>query len=246
MKMKWVVAWVASAVVLGQAYGGVISINVGNNGTVGAGDAVGAEPAQNWNNLLGVNNPSSSSLVDDSGALVSGLSVAFTGNQNTFNNSPTPTQAMLSGFLSGNPMSATISGIPYATYDVYVYYAGFVSNYSLTWTATDNDTATPLETVYSVRGSWAGPQAPGGALVLSQYAGLSEATDAAIAGDGGNYLKFSGLTAANLTIAETSGNGFNENGFSGLQIVQIPEPATMGLFGLAALGILARRRLMAK
>jgi hypothetical protein len=117
-------------------------------------------------------------------------------------------------------MSVQLADIPYASYDVYIYYAGFSSNHSLTWVATDTATNSVLGTWYSVRGSLSGPQLfPSPGLVQSKHATLAEADARAALGDGGNWLKFTGLTAGGLRIAETSGNGGNENGFAGIQIV---------------------------
>ena len=202
-----------------------ISMNVGVNGALAPGDAAGAMAAAHWNNLLGANNPSAAagSLVDRTGVAVAGMTASFQGGQNTFNAGSSPDTNLLSGFLSGSTMSATLAGVPYPIYDVYVYYNGFSSNYSLTWRASDV-TGTPvvLATQYSVRGSVSSGNvltANGNSHVLSQYATLAAADAAAVAGTGGTYLKFAGLTAASIKIEEISNNGNNENGFSGIQIV---------------------------
>jgi hypothetical protein len=176
----------------------------------------------NWNELSNTSNPSSSALVDATGSLVPGMTAAFQGNANTFNASGVPSQTMLSGFLSGNPMTATFTNIPYARYDVYVYYAGFNNNnsYSLTWVATNTATSAVLSTQYSVRGSLSSPALfPSPGFKESNFPTLALAEDQATLGNGGNYLKFTSLTAASLRIAETGTGYFNENGFSGIQIV---------------------------
>jgi sialate O-acetylesterase len=197
-----------------------VSINVGFNGTLAPGDIAGVVPVAGWNELSGSNSPSASSLLDNDGLAVAGMTVSFQGNGNTFNNTGVADRTMLSGFLSGNPMSVQLANIPYASYDVYIYYAGFSSNHSLTWVATDTATNTVLATHYSVRGSLSGPQLfPSPGLVQSNHATLAAADARAALGDGGNWLKFTGLTAASLRIAETSGNGGNENGFAGIQVV---------------------------
>lgn len=199
-----------------------VSINVGMNGILALSDVAGVVPVAGWNELSGSSHPSSSVLLDESGGVVPGMSVSFQGNGNTFNNSGVPDQTMLSGFLSGNPMTVQFSNIPYERYDVYVYYAGFNNNntYSLTWVATDTGTSSVVDTRHSVRGSLAGPQLfPNPGLVRSEYATLAEANAQAALGNGGNWLRFTGLTAANLRIAETSDSFFHENGFAGIQIV---------------------------
>lgn len=200
--------------------GKTISINVGQNGLLLPSDVAGVVPVAHWNELSGSSNPSSSSLLDDTGAVAPGMTVTFQGNGNTFNNTGVPSQTMLSGFLSGNPMNCQFTNIPFASYDVYIYYSGFSSNHSLTWVATNTTTSTVLDTQYSVRGTLSGPQLfPSPGLVQSNYSNLAAANEQAALGNGGNWLKFTGLSATHLTIAETSSNGGNENGFSGIQLV---------------------------
>jgi hypothetical protein len=202
-----------------------VSLNVGSNGVFGSADVAGMVPAPRWNNLTGVSNPVAApgSLVDNSGMSVAGMSASFQGGQNTFNAGGLPDRSMLSGFLSGTPMSASLTGIPYAKYDVYVYYNGFFSNHPLTWRLS-NVTGSPvvLDTQYSVRGSASSGDlfaANGNQHVRSQYDNLAAANAAASAGTGGTYLKFSGLTASAIKIEEISNNGGNENGFTGIQVV---------------------------
>jgi autotransporter-associated beta strand protein len=200
-----------------------ISINVGANGSLATTDAAGVTPVTYWNNLLGVNDPSavSGSLMDRSGVAVAGLAASFQGGQNTFNAGFSPDTNLLSGFLNGSTVSATLTGVPYPTYDVYVYYNGFPTNHSLTWRLS-NVTGAPvvLSTQYSVRGSASSGNAfsaNGDSHVLSQYSTLAAANAAAAAGTGGTYLKFGGLTAAKIKIEELS--SVAENGFTGIQIV---------------------------
>lgn len=250
MKFKTLtIAGTAAALfTMGQARGAAISVNVGFNGLLASTDVVGVVPVGNWNEISGTtNNPSSSSLVDDNGTAVTGMSVGFAGNQNTYNNNGTnnPSQRMFSGFLNGGTMSVDLSNIPYAAYDVYVYYSGFVPNNSLTWVASDiTGTPTVVDTQYSVRGTGVAFDIYNTyGFVQSQYSTLAAANaDAALPVLGGNYLKFTGLTAASLKIAETSRNGFGEIGFAGLQIVQVPEPTLLGLLALTPALALRRRR----
>lgn len=216
--LEAVTSFVVSVIAGGELK--AVSINVGFNGSLAPGDTAGVVPAAGWNELSGSNHPASSALLDNDGLAVAGMTVSFQGIGNTFNNTGIADRTMLSGFLSGHPMSVQLTNIPYASYDVYIYYAGFSSNHSLTWVATDTATNAVLGTWYSVRGSLSGPQLfPSPGLVQSNHATLAEANARAVLGDGGNWLKFTGLSAARLRIAETSSNGGNENGFAGIQIV---------------------------
>lgn len=56
----------------------------------------------------------------------------------------------------------------------------------------------------------------------------------------GNYIVFSGLTADRFML-RTEERDFRAT-INGMQIVAIPEPASIGFFFMAALGLLARRR----
>jgi len=230
-----ILAAIGLTLAVGSALGDSIGINVGANGAIPAEGVAGVVPAANWNDLTGPsNNPTSSSLVDSGGFPVPGMTASFTGTQDTFNNNGVPDRNMLSGFLRTTDVELT--GIPYSTYDVYVYYNGFLQNYSLTWTATDNNTETLLSTLYSVRGTDSSigvflSSGPG--HVLSSYDTLASADEAAAAGTGGTYLVFSGLSTDRLTIAEISNNGFNENGFTGIQVVQTSIPAPFAITGIS-------------
>jgi hypothetical protein len=70
-----------------------------------------------------------------------------------------------------------------------------------------------------------GPQLfPTPGLRQSNYPTLAAAEAQVALGNGGNWLKFAGLTIPNLKIAETSTSYFNENGIAGLQVVNTAAP----------------------
>lgn len=237
---------VASAAValltLGQLQAGeVISINVGGmDHTHDVLGSAGVINAGNWNNLMNVDNPSGSSLLNSSGGTTT-LSLSSSGwVKNTFNAWGDDRKNMYSNFIGhqGDPIgNATISlsSIPYATYDVYLYYTAFYMNNGgeiQTWTESQGGT-----TLYGLRGPSSGGQLTG----YQQYQTSSFATassDADAAQLGGNYLVFSGLTAANLTLTSSDPNqtGFKMEGLAGLQIVEVspvPEPSSLSLLGIA-------------
>lgn len=120
------------------------------------------------------------------------------------------------------------------SYDVYVYFASVDGGSSgeLTFSFSDGTT-----TYYTVLDD-----------TVTTYAGSyvqATATDAGSAVLGGNYVKFSGLSSSSLTISSqnltdvTGGMG----AFTGIQIVAVPEPATVGMLGLGALVSLLVRRI---
>ena len=230
----------------------MVSINVGYDST---GEAViaptnmaGAVPALYWNNFLGdlgSGNPSAAAgtLTNNAGAVVDDMTVAFQGFNNSFNwNSPDASHTMFSSFLSGLPMSVTISNMPYGIYDVYVYYNGFVNSNVLTWALTDIEEEEVLETAYSARGQVNSLiMYDSAGFVQSKYETLEEAEEAVATDNGGNYVAFNNLTAPHISIEKIEGN--TELGFTGIQIVEvIPEPGLIGFAFIAAAGWVIRRK----
>ena len=202
----------------------VISINVGGfDATHDVTGSLGAVAATNWNNLTAVANPSGSSLKDASGVATT-LGLASSGwTNNTFNAWGDNRANMYSNFIGreGDPISPatiTLSAIPYATYDVYIYYTAFWMNNGgeiQTWTESQR-----ASTLYGLRG----PSSGGALTGYQQYQTPSQATamaDAAGTTAGGNYLVFAGLTTANLTLTSSDPNqtGWKQAGLAGIQIV---------------------------
>jgi hypothetical protein len=209
----------------------VISINVGANGTVSG--PAGAVVAGNWTNLFG-SDQSSSNLIDDS-ALATTLDAAFIGGANTFNNFGGNDKNMLTGFLSGGTVNVTLTQVPYATYDVYVYFNGFGDNNNNTWQASDvTDPGNPslVDQMTSFRGT----------QDTFTFHAANGHVESAL-NTPGTYVKFTGMNVASLRIARTAGSG--EIGISGIQVVDtsaaIPEPTTALALGLGA-GLFALRR----
>jgi carbonic anhydrase/acetyltransferase-like protein (isoleucine patch superfamily) len=226
--------------VTAPATGEVVGLNVGFNGVLAAGDVAGAVPRANWNNVIGQNNPvfAAGSMVNHEGTGVPGLGASFTGFANTFNAGSGPDTSMLSGFLNGGTMNVALTNVPYPVYDVYVYYNGFLQNYPLTWRLLNHANAAVLATQYSVRGSLSSGNVFGAnsnTHVQSQYDTEAAATAAATAGNGGTYLKFSGISLPSIRIEEISNNGSNENGFTGIQIVSTAAAALPAISSIADL-----------
>ena len=257
----WAAALGGAAVLALASWAGAapigISINVGGNDAthdIPAADSLGVVPLVHWNNLTAAANPSAPppTLVDSGGSTVASMTVSSTGwNNDTFNAFGTDLQNMYSNFIhtdnggGGNVHSAsiTLTNIPYATYDVYIYYNSFTSSNPQAWTESQNST-----TLYGLRGPTQGGAL--GSFVQYQTSSLSTVlADAAGGTAGGNYLEFTGLTAANLTLTvgpDGLTSGYVQEGLAGIQIVAesapVPEPASTALLCMAVPALLMRRR----
>ena len=129
-----------------HAHAGIISINFvggGNNGTptpLGPADSAGVVPATNWNNVAqNLASGTVGGLKDDSGTSTT-ANVTWT-SDNTWSTpipQTNPNFRVMKGYLD-NPshdITVSMSGVPYATYDVYVYFnddntSGTVGSYTL-------------------------------------------------------------------------------------------------------------------
>ena len=132
--------------------------------------------------------------------------------------------ALLAGhwYIPGGTNTLALTDIPYAEYDLYVYYNA-------------NQAGTIDFTIQGTSLSLTG---------LDTAAGLEDSAFViADAGNSipGNYVLFEGLTDLDVTLDATAvTNGYAY--INGVQIVEIPEPMTMSLLALGGLALLRRRR----
>ncbi|MCF7674434.1 MAG: hypothetical protein K9N23_03035 [Akkermansiaceae bacterium] len=244
LRTQVIVSAAAALFTLGQAQAAnVISIQF-SGGSPAVTGTTGVVPAPNRNVYSGLNF-SAGSLVDDTGSAttlsISTLGWNFTagwGNPGTdFMNLYNNSLAKDNGGTGNPPPTATISlsSIPFANYDVYVYYNTYASGVVQEW----SDGTTTLYGMTATVGGL-GPNASG--FTLSQEGSLASAQS----GSGGNYLVFTGETASSLTLSSLGSAqvlGYQENAISGLQIVEtIPEPSLLGLLALAPVLAMRRRR----
>jgi hypothetical protein len=148
---------------------------------------------------------------------------------------------MLNGFLNAGPAtwspaitydSTTFNSIPYAQYNIYVYVsddtAGRVALVS------DGSMTFDLSTM-------------GSAEVSGANASLIQSSDTSGLNPSADYVEFTGLTGSSLTLTVTPGDQTPADaawvGLAAVQIVAVPEPATLALAaigGMVAL-VLGRR-----
>jgi hypothetical protein len=234
----------------------------GGNGTgdqtqMAPGDVAGVVPAGNWNSFLGTSGTQPLNL---STGAASGASITWGGSPNDWdqniNETLSANHKMMLGYLDTNDTSITtltVSGLPASFtgpgYSVYLYYDGdngtqaragrYAINGISQW---GQDAASTNFGGTFIQGQTATDPAPGmsGAQLDNQAAAVATVPV-------GNYMVFSGLTGSSFTLdvqASVSAGGTNRASLNGMQIVAVPEPSTVVLLVLGALGgvgIVARR-----
>ena len=197
--------------------------------TVDAGESTGVVAQTNWNNAQG-GSGNIANLTGSNGA-ATGASLTYASNNTWGRDLPqSATNDLLSDYLdagTGVPATVTVSNVPYALYDVYVY-------------TRRNEN----------------PEMPGGvpdADDLSDYT-VNGVTQTVLTGDVrdnfvlstpttiGNYVRFANVTGSTMTLGANQNAANFRSPVDGFQIVQVPEPTSMGVLGLGALAPLALRR----
>lgn len=204
----------------------------------------GVVPQGNWNNLRNGSGPApdpAPDLIDNTGAATGatatwGSSGTFRVNGSSAIPSPGDEQMMNSALFGNDARNFTINGtvtnIPYARYDVYIY-LGSDSNGRL------GETTVNGVTLYSTSINDA-PQLDGDGSFT--YFAITSTNP--LARDAGNYAYFPGLTASSFDWS-TANTDFTNSSLTGIQIVAsnvVPEPGTAGLLAIGSCFALIRRR----
>ena len=210
----------------------------GTNGNLVTGVA-GVVPQGNWNNGLGSNNAGPVALVDDSGA-ATGATASWSGVANSWTVSGAAAAdgdaQLMNGYLDTSTSSTTpvsITGVPYATYDVILYFDGDGTGRSGNYTVNGSPALAGNPLADNANWPVGGPAPTAGAYNDATLDGI------------GNYAIFSGQVSPVLTVTASASNF--RGPLNGIQIINtttIPEPtlAALGLMSLGALAIRRRRR----
>jgi hypothetical protein len=141
----------------------------------------------------------------------------------------TMNREMLKGYLNGNgaaSTSLTLSQIPYASYEVYVYFASDDS--ARVGTVTDGTTTYSFGMLDN--------------MIAGSNALFAQTTDTGLLFPEANYAVFSGLSGDSQTFSTSFMNAGEYGGISAFQVVAVPEPSSFALAGVGLAGLLICRR----
>jgi hypothetical protein len=195
---------------------------------------------ENWNNVQS-GGVTVNGLFDNSGAATS-ASITYAAVNGADHVSYTigadadgsHNKEMLNGYLNagqaawGPPITysyTTFNAIPYAQYDIYVYF-GSDAAVGRPGNVTDGTTTYYFSTI--------------GTAVAGANAVLTQTTDTTGANPAADYAVFTGLTGSSQTITCTPTGGNDAwLGISAIQIVAVPEPGALALAAMSGIGMLA-------
>jgi len=183
--------------------------------TFGSTAVVGVVPVNNWNTVLASYNTSttvaSGTLVDNSGATTNmSFSTVQAFNWSDINNPTNDTARLLNGSIGHSGTgTVTVSNLPYAFYDVIMYYSPNG--------ASNGTKATISATGYSGPNnftSW------GGVNIAGSRDSFVQATVSGGSTTGANYARFNQLTASSFTMTIADSGGTGNNSLYGFQVAE--------------------------
>jgi hypothetical protein len=239
LKKAAALALLAATVTGAQAQ--VISWNLDRFGTLGAADNAGIVLVNNWNNSW-PSNPTVD-LVDNSGAATtldlsynSYNSWSIQGSGPSLDSDGSANKRLLNGYLNSGPAPwgpsitdsyVSLSQIPYAQYDIYIYFSSDAADRP--GYVTDGVTSYYFNTLGAA-------SIAGGNALFAQTLETSSLNH-----PGANYAVFSGLSGAAQTIRVQMEQDDMWGGIAGFQVVAVPEPSALALGVVGFLIVGARR-----
>ncbi len=222
------------------AQGRIISVSF-NNGALtqsDSADVCGVVPEDNWNNVTNNDGTgleaSGIALVDGDGAATSAV-LAYKAGFSTWNNNDWRNQSagdykMMEGWF-GNKADDnghfTFSNLPAefvtAGYDVYIYYESNRHDRNMKFTVDGVDNYGAENSIFT------------GTFTEASGTSYANATE-------GNYLVFEDVDLSTLVITADADAESGRAACTGIQIVTVPEPATLVMLTLGGIATLYRRR----
>ena len=198
---------------------------VGSGGgatSLSAGQIAGVQPFANWNLDALASGGTDSALADNNGVATPATVqvVYYNSRWHSGDNTTTPDGILNSGgFWSGGGYTVNVTGVPYATYDVYVYMLNDNHpnrRYGLTL---------PGATIPTYWGGVIAGNTMGNPYVYTQAADTAEAASAT-AQTTANYVHWTGVSASSFTISVPTPDG--NVAIMGIQIVGVVSVVPMG------------------
>jgi hypothetical protein len=208
---------------VGTSSGGAFSSQLG---VIGAGEAAGVLPVGNWNNSAAVTGVANQTvpmpLHENTGAQKVASATWTSANTwaartagGAYENKDAD-QRLFHGYIEGRAgSSVTVSNVPYASYDVYVYTMG-VEGPSGTWVRSVSleNSAGAVTTLYGRNYSGNPPQ-PTIPFILGSATTVEEAQTAEPA----TFFRFAGVSGSSVTIRHADTGGNNLGGIAAISIV---------------------------